>query len=355
MVVPHPEAFKLALAGGTFAGQSASRDVSFYTPLLNGGMAISRPDPFLDEMSVFGAQVFVGPIDAPTFVPGSYDFTGFVGQTDGHFVRLAGPQRPLSCRATAAQRRPLKIRAPTTRSPTMMMKTRLLSAALLQAALVLPGAAVAAPLASSSFDADADGWLVKDLPYPQPGSPPVVLGTATPSYSASGGHPGGHLSLLDISANAWYWSAPAKFLGNVGVAYGGQLSYDIAVTGNGFGNPPGFTQEDVILVGAGRTLVHDTGLQIAPTQVLNWNSISVGLTEAGWKLNSLTGPAASAADMQAVLGSLGSLYIRGEYLFGLDDRGRLDNVLLSAVPEPASAWLMLLGAAGLLMRRVRHC
>ena len=125
-------------------------------------------------------------------------------------------------------------------------------------AATLPSAG-AAPLAVSTFDRSAEGWLVKDLPYPDPGSPPVVLGTYTPTFNASGGDPGGHLSRLDVSANAWYWSAPAKFLGDIGTAYGGTLSYSMAVTGDGFGNPPNFTQEDVILVGGGKTLVYDTG------------------------------------------------------------------------------------------------
>jgi hypothetical protein len=73
---------------GTFAGAAGLRDVSFYTPDVSGGMAISQRVPFVSEMSVFGAQVFSGPIDAPLFAPGSYDFTGYVGPTDGHAVRL---------------------------------------------------------------------------------------------------------------------------------------------------------------------------------------------------------------------------------------------------------------------------
>lgn len=109
----------------------------------------------------------------------------------------------------------------------------------------------------------------------------------------------------------------------------------------------------MILVGAGRTLVYDTGLKIAPTQVVTWRPIEVGFSEAGWKLNSLTGPAASAADMQAVLGALDSLYIRGEFLNGLDDRGRFDNVLLSAVPEP-STWALFGAGALLLAARARR-
>lgn len=81
-------AFAVRGVSGTFAGIAGLRDVSFYTPAISGGMAISQPAPFVSEMSVFGTQVFTGPIDTPSFVPGVYDFTGFVGSTDGHSVRL---------------------------------------------------------------------------------------------------------------------------------------------------------------------------------------------------------------------------------------------------------------------------
>ena len=83
-----PDAFSVLNVAGTFAGVAGSRNVTFYTPVYYGGMAISQPDPFFSEMSVFGAQVFIGPIGTPTFVLGSYDFTGFIGAEDGKVVQL---------------------------------------------------------------------------------------------------------------------------------------------------------------------------------------------------------------------------------------------------------------------------
>jgi hypothetical protein len=220
-----------------------------------------------------------------------------------------------------------------------------------------PAVARAGIIASSTFDSNPDGWLVKDLTFPAVGSPPTVLGTFTPTFNATGGNPGGHLSMSDPSANVWYWYAPSQFLGNQSAAYGGALQFDLAVTGAGFGSPPGFDQEDVVLVGGGLTLVYDTGFSPTPTSSVSWNSFSVGLTEAGWRRDSLTGPAATQADMQAVLGSLSALYIRGEFLFGLDDVGRLDNVVLSspaAVPEPSSLTLFGLGGLSLVVVRFRQ-
>lgn len=186
--------------------------------------------------------------------------------------------------------------------------------------LMTPARVSADVLAQSRFDTDADGWLAKDLAYPSPGAPPVDLATFTPVYSASGGNPGGRLSQGDPSGNAWYWYAPAKFLGNKQVAYGGSLSFDLAVTGTG----APFDEEDVILVGGGLTLV--TSLPARPGST--FTSYHLGLTEVGWKRDSPTGAAATPSDMLTVLSSLTAIYIRGEYLLNMDDVGSIDNVVL---------------------------
>jgi laminin B (domain IV) len=178
-------------------------------------------------------------------------------------------------------------------------------------------------IVSSTFDTDADGWVAKDLAFPNPGVPPVPLNTFTPVYQPTGGNPGGHLSLADPTANAWYWYAPAKFLGDRHAAYGGTLSFDLAVTGTG--TP--FDEEDVILVGGGVTLV----FTLPARPGTSFTSYQATLTEAGWKRDTRSGPAATLADMQTVLGAL--TYIRGEYLLASDDVGRIDNVVIAAAPR----------------------
>jgi hypothetical protein len=91
-----------------------------------------------------------------------------------------------------------------------------------------------------------------------------------------------------------------------------------------------FNQEDVVLVGAGRTLVFDAPIVPGGS---DYQSYTVGLTETGWRHGSLTGPAVSQADMQTVLGNLEKLYIRGEFRGTESDIGRLDNVKLQHLKQ----------------------
>jgi hypothetical protein len=85
--------------------------------------------------------------------------------------------------------------------PTHRTPGRLAPLALVASLALLAQGAAAVTLASSNFSVDADGWEVKDLPFPNPGWPPVVLGTYMPTFNASGGDLGGYLSRLDVSAN----------------------------------------------------------------------------------------------------------------------------------------------------------
>ncbi len=176
----------------------------------------------------------------------------------------------------------------------------------------------------STFDTDSEGWVSKTLLYPNPGSPPDILGTQEPNYSLTNGNPGGFIGVADPDGslpvgNTQYWSAPAKFLGNQAKAYGGSIAYDLIQSPTA--NP--YSQEDVILVGGGLTLVYDN--PINPNQT--WTNYKISLFETGWKLNNLSGPAASQSQMRAVLSSLSAMYIRGEYELGPDSE-LIDNVIL---------------------------
>ena len=187
----------------------------------------------------------------------------------------------------------------------------------------------------STFNSNAEGWLSVTLAYPDPGAPPPILNTFTPTWTATGGNPGGYVTILDpdgsgTTGNTQYWSAPAPFLGNQSTAYGHVLSFDLADTSGGF---PPFDQEDIILVGNSLTLAYDLPTSPGGT----WTHFEVPLNETGWRINSLTGTPATQTDMQTVLAGISSLYIRGEYQLGPDTQS-LDNVQI--VPEPSSVLLL---------------
>ncbi len=184
--------------------------------------------------------------------------------------------------------------------------------------------------ASSTFDANDEGWkLFGDST------------TSNPSYIAAGGNPGGYIHGTDLTiGGVWYWQAPAKFLGDNSKSYGQSLSFELRMRGSG----SLFTDSDVVLAGGGLTLVYD--FAAVPVSAA-WTHYSVDLSEtAGWKVSTLSGAAATKAQIQTVLGATTALRLRGEFITGTDN-GDLDNVILSAVPEPET-YAMFLAGLGIL-------
>ncbi|HTE07095.1 MAG TPA: laminin B domain-containing protein [Planctomycetota bacterium] len=214
----------------------------------------------------------------------------------------------------------------------------LASASLLAAPAAAQFADVA--LAQSTFAAGTEGWLSVTLPFPS-AVPPTILGSFTPTWVAS---LGGYIRLEDPDGSqptgmTQYWKAPAAFLGAKSAAYGGSLQFDLANSG-GTGL---FTQEDLILQGAGLTLVHALG----GTPVPAFTHFSIPMSETGWKVGGLAGPAATAAQMQSVLAGLDVLFLRGEYRNAVDTQF-LDNVTLAAGPAAGGPWTTLgFGLAGI--------
>ncbi len=189
--------------------------------------------------------------------------------------------------------------------------------------------AAAAPvttLVSSIFDATAEGWT-------------AVGDVAAFGHQVAGGNPGGHIEVTDLAQGPYiYFVAPSAYLGDLSAAFGGDLSFDLLISGGG----SYATNEDVLLTGGGTTIVRD----IANPAKDVWTGYSMALDDTGgWKVGSSAGAAATNTQIKAVPSNVTDLRIRAEYISGADTGG-LDNVeVTGTVPVPAGAVLMLSGLA----------
>ena len=188
--------------------------------------------------------------------------------------------------------------------------------------LGLCSAPLVAQTVTSPFVSSNEGWHVNGFSYSgHLGG--IGLGIPAP-FDGSTGQPPGSLRVTDLFGETCV-QAPAAFLGDKSAFYGGTLSFDILIRFTDGNDYPA-----AMLVGADRTLFH-----VLPSPPLGvWLSRSVPLTEAGWHLNGWTGPAATQADMQTVLGALQAVLINTEWKTG-DDDTNVDNVVLQGT---GSSW-----------------
>lgn len=160
-------------------------------------------------------------------------------------------------------------------------------------------------LPSSTFDTDTEEW-------------DVIADAYSPVWSNTG-NPGGALRVTDIAdGRIWRFLAPAKFMGDLSSAYGGNLHYDILVSRSDL-----TIDVDCAIVSETARLEYNAAFNPAPN---TWHSRSVPLIPTSeWKLN---GVIPTAEQFRAVLSAVTQLEINGEYYNG-EDIGQLDNVFFS--------------------------
>lgn len=217
-------------------------------------------------------------------------------------------------------------------------------------ALAATSVALAAGLAnaaiSEDFSAGAGGWQAVDLPGS--GNYGSVISTFSVTYFATGGSPGGYIRASDPSSNSFYFDAPGTFLGNLGGYQGGTLAFDTYYTPNTAANA--WRDDADVLIYSGSQIL---AWRAASNPGASWTHVSTTLgVGQGWRVGSITGAVATADNISSVLGNVTALRIRGEYVNGVTETTGLDNVAISAVPEPES-WALLLAGIGLIGLRRR--
>lgn len=210
------------------------------------------------------------------------------------------------------------------------------------ACVVLSPMAMADTAASvaSGFSGGAEGWSAQN-------------GALAFQWSPLGGVRTGYVSAIDdpnAGGALWFFSAPARFLGDQSAMYGGTLAFSLESSSSSAPNTT--PTANIQLLGSNGVLLTFGGGGIPAA---SWTQYVVPLSANGtWTIGSLGGAAATEQDMLGVLGSLKALRINGDYYKGVEKTG-LDSVALAAapVPEPAAAWMWLAGA-GILTAAVRR-
>jgi hypothetical protein len=165
-------------------------------------------------------------------------------------------------------------------------------------------------LAESRFESDADGWWACG-----------DVQSLIPSWFAAG-----YIESVEDPAGVGNWLvAPSKFTAHLALCYGNSLNYDLWVSNADSGD----VSDDVVLIGAGMRLEHDTG----PDPAANiWTSYSVPLIETAWVVSG-RGTAPTQAEFIAVLENATALLISADHRTG-SETTRLRNVALYGNCQP---------------------
>lgn len=188
-------------------------------------------------------------------------------------------------------------------------------------------AGAAGELLRFDFSSDAQGWAVEG--NQQPMGAAFDASSRGPLLSQFIYGSDDTVNLADGSDRSlWYFSAPPERLGNLGIVYGGTLSFALASFAGDFSRLNAMSTNVVELECASCPGPVARGLVVAmPMSALLFSGattlLQLSLTEdAGWRTdpqNSLLAwPAASQCDLLRVLSALSGLRVLGDWTTGLE-------------------------------------
>jgi hypothetical protein len=182
---------------------------------------------------------------------------------------------------------------------------------------------------SDTFSTDNGGWGH------------VGDSTTPPTFNATGGNPGGYISIFDLAEGSGdFMVAPAKYLGNQSGALNQTLQFDILLS-----DAPTGQSDDVVFSNGTTNLAYLFNPQPGAGSWIH-ETLTLNTSDPNWHLGTNLGPAPAQSDFQNVLSSLTLLEILADYHAGSETVG-LDNVVLHTVPEPSSLALLVIAALAL--------
>jgi len=196
---------------------------------------------------------------------------------------------------------------------------------------------------SSTFDSGLEGWSSLAL---TPGE------VSDLSWYDTGGNPGGHVGATDLGNTTgealWTFQSPGAWSGDFTRYIGGNVQFDIKVQAaeNLNYNATQLILALDLLDPADHNYLGWFSSNNQPP-VNEWVHYGIQISSSNFQVR---GDGVAGMSFEEAIQNITGIYVRGDYLNGVDDQAFLDNVSISAVPEPTT--LLLVGAGLIVLAAV---